>query len=200
MVGEIRDLETAKIATQAALTGHLVLSTLHTNNASGAVTRLIDMGLEPYLVTSSLVGVIAQRLIRKICSHCREEYVLKDNEKYFFESYFKKKAPLKLYHGARCKACNGTGYQGRTSIQELLLLNGELQDLIQQGAPAVTVQDAAIRQGMLPLVSDGLRCLEEGITTMGEVVRTTFSSVFDSQTTGYTGSSSFIDQLKMLND
>lgn len=200
MVGEIRDLETAKIATQAALTGHLVLSTLHTNNASGAVTRLIDMGLEPYLVTSSLVGVIAQRLIRKICSQCRVEYVLKDNEKNFFESYFKKKAPAKLYHGVRCKACNGTGYQGRTSIQELLLLNGELQDLIQQGAPAVTVQDAAIRQGMLPLVSDGLRCLEAGITTMGEVVRTTFSSVFDSQTAGYTGSASFIDQLKMLND
>jgi len=200
MVGEIRDLETAKIATQAALTGHLVLSTLHTNNAAGAVTRLIDMGLEPYLVTSSLVGVIAQRLIRKICPHCLVEYVLKDSEKNFFEGYFKKKAPAKLYHGAKCKACNGTGYQGRTSIQELLLLNGELQDLIQKGATAVTVQDAAIKQGMLPLVSDGLRCLEAGVTTMGEVVRTTFSSVFDSQTAGYTGSATFIDQLKMLND
>lgn len=200
MVGEIRDLETAKIATQAALTGHLVLSTLHTNNAAGAVTRLIDMGLEPYLVTSSLVGVIAQRLIRKICPHCCVEHVLNDNEKHFFESYFKKKAPAKLFHGARCKACNGTGYQGRTSIQELLLLNGELQDLIQKGATAVTVQDAAIKQGMLPLVSDGLRCLEAGITTMGEVVRTTFSSVFDSQTAGYTGSATFIDQLKILND
>jgi type IV pilus assembly protein PilB len=200
MVGEIRDLETAKIATQAALTGHLVLSTLHTNNAAGAVTRLIDMGLEPYLVTSSLVAIIAQRLIRVICPHCRVEYELQEAERHFFENFFQRIAPLTLYRGAKCSNCKGTGYRGRTSIQELLLLNGELQQLIQKGATAVTVQEVAIRQGMLPLIRDGLRCLEAGITTLSEVVRTTFSSVVDSQSSGYSGSDAFIDQLKKFSD
>lgn len=196
MVGEIRDLETAKIASQAALTGHLVLSTLHTNNAAGAVIRLIDMGLEPYLVTASLVGVIAQRLIRQICPYCKEEYSLSEEEKLFFCKYFLKEPPEILYRGAKCSHCNHTGYRGRISIQELLLLNQELQALIIEGAAAITLQEKAITQGMLPLVRDGLRCLEDGITTMGEVVRTTFSSVFDSEASGYTESSAFIAQLQ----
>ena len=196
MVGEIRDLETAKIASQAALTGHLVLSTLHTNNAAGAVIRLIDMGLEPYLVTASLIGVIAQRLIRQICPHCKEEYSLSEEEKLFFCKYFLKEPPEILYRGTKCSYCNHTGYRGRISIQELLLLNQELQALIIEGATAITLQEKAITQGMLPLVRDGLRCLEDGITTMGEVVRTTFSSVFDSEASGYSESSAFIAQLQ----
>jgi type IV pilus assembly protein PilB len=196
MVGEIRDLETAKIASQAALTGHLVLSTLHTNNAAGAVIRLIDMGLEPYLVTASLIGVIAQRLIRQICPHCKEEYALSEEEKLFFCKYFLKEPPEILYRGAKCSYCNHTGYRGRISIQELLLLNQELQALIIEGATSVTLQEKAITQGMLPLVKDGLRCLEDGITTMSEVVRTTFSSLFDSESSGYTESSAFIAQLQ----
>ncbi len=196
MIGEIRDLETAKIATQAALTGHLVLSTLHTNNAVGAVTRLIDMGLEPYLVTASLVGVVAQRLIRKICSHCKEEYSLSGEEKIFYYKYFQKEPPVTLYRGAKCNFCNQTGYRDRTSIQELLLLNQEIQDLILKGSTAIKLQEKAVEQGMQPLVRDGLRCLEEGVTTMGEVVRTTFSSVFDAESSGYVGSSAFITHLQ----
>lgn len=196
MIGEIRDLETVTIATQAALTGHLVLSTLHTNNAAGAVTRLIDMGLAPYLVSASLVGVLAQRLIRKICSYCRKEYRLSPEEKVFFRNYFRKDPPEKLYRGAKCKYCNGSGYRGRISIQELLLLNEELQGLIMQGASAVTINIKAIEQGMIPLVSDGMRCLEAGLTSMGEVVRATFSSAFDFESGDYTESNAFLAQLQ----
>ncbi len=200
MIGEIRDLETAKIAIQAALTGHLMLSTLHTNNAAGAVTRLIDMGLEAYLVSASLVGVMAQRLIRKICVHCKEEYSLTEEEKRFFQQYFQKEPPPTLYRGAKCNRCNRTGFRDRTSIQELLLLNGELQDLIQDGAPAPLIQRKAVERGMQPLVRDGLRCLEEGLTTMSEIVRTTFSSVFEDEASGYAGSSTFINQLQRERD
>lgn len=200
MIGEIRDLETAKIATQAALTGHLVLSTLHTNNAAGAVTRLVDMGLEPYLVTASLVGVIAQRLIRIICPQCKEEYSLSEEEKRFFIKYFKKEPPVKLYRGKKCSKCSQTGYRGRTTIQELLLLNQELQTLIHEGATAINLQNRAVSQGMEPLVKDGLRCLEEGVTTMSEVVRTTFSSIFDAEASGYAGSSAFLAQLQKYKD
>ncbi len=179
MVGEIRDLETAKITTQAAFTGHLVLSTLHTNNAAGAVTRLIDMGLENYLVTASLVGVIAQRLVRKICKHCKEKYELSDYEKYFYMRFFKKDPPQKLTKGTGCRHCNNTGYRGRTSIQEVLVLNQQLQEYILQGVTAEVLQQKAVEQGMEPLVLDGLRTVENGITTINEVVRTTFSSIID---------------------
>ncbi len=200
MVGEIRDLETVKIATQAALTGHLVLSTLHTNNAAGAVARLTDMGLEPFMVTASTVGVVAQRLIRKICPHCVEEYRPDEEEKMFYAGYFKKDPPAVLYRGAKCKNCNQTGYRGRTLIQELLVLNQELQGLILQKASAVSLQERAVGQGMLPLISDGLRCLEAGVTTLGEVVRATFSSVLDTEVTGYAESSAFFARLHKNSD
>lgn len=200
MIGEIRDLETATIASQAALTGHLVLSTLHTNNAIGAVTRLIDMGLESYLVAHSLVGVLAQRLVRKICPHCREEYPLSAEDRLFFRQFFQTEPPQKLKRGAKCHRCNQTGFRGRTVIQELLFINGALQDLIHRGAGALTIQEKAVEQGMQPLVKDGLRCLEEGITTMGEVVRTTFSSVFDDEAAAYSGSSAFLARLQRERD
>jgi type IV pilus assembly protein PilB len=200
MIGEIRDLETATIASQAALTGHLVLSTLHTNNAIEAVTRLIDMGLESYLVAHSLVGVLAQRLIRKICPHCLEEYSLSGEDRLFFKQFFQKEPPQKLKRGGKCDRCNQTGFRGRTAIQELLFINGTLQDLIHRGASALTIQEKAVEQGMQPLVKDGLRCLEEGITTMGEVVRTTFSSVFDDEAAAYAGSSAFLARLQRERD
>ena len=184
MVGEIRDLETAKITTQAAFTGHLVLSTLHTNNAAGAVTRLIDMGLEDYLVTASLVGVIAQRLVRKICKHCKEEYRLSDDENHFYRRYFRKEPPQILTRGTGCRSCNNTGYRGRTSIQEVMVLNHQLQEYILQGVTAEILQQKAIEQGMAPLVLDGLRSVESGITTINEVVRTTFSSIADNTVEG----------------
>ncbi len=184
MVGEIRDLETAKITSQAAMTGHLVLSTLHTNNASGAVTRLIDMGLEDYLVSASLVGVIAQRLVRTICSECSAEYRLGQEEKLFFSRFFKKEAPAVLYRGLRCRHCNHTGYRGRTSIQEVLVLNQELQELILAGVTAEILQKKAVDLGMRTLVDDGLRCVEAGVTTVNEIVRTTFSSISDTRQPG----------------
>jgi type IV pilus assembly protein PilB len=184
MVGEIRDLETAKITTQAAMTGHLVLSTLHTNNASGAVTRLVDMGLEDYLVSASLVGVIAQRLVRTICPDCSTEYRLGQEEKLFFNRFFKKEAPVVLCRGLRCRHCNHTGYRGRTSIQEILVLNQELQELIMSGVTAEKLQQKAIELGMLTLVDDGLRCVEAGQTTVNEIVRATFSSIADARLPG----------------
>ncbi|HSW35691.1 MAG TPA: ATPase, T2SS/T4P/T4SS family, partial [Candidatus Limnocylindrales bacterium] len=196
MVGEIRDLETAKIATQAALTGHLVLSTLHTNNACGAVTRLMDMGMENYLVTASLVGVVAQRLVRKNCLQCSAAYRLAEEERLFFQQFFHKVPPEKLSKGSGCKYCNQTGYRGRISIQELLVLNQELKGLILNGATAEMLQVKAVEQGMVPLISDGLRCLEAGITTVDEVVRTVFSSVFDAEASGYAESTAFTAQLQ----
>ena len=196
MVGEIRDFETATIATQAALTGHLVLSTLHTNNASGAVTRLVDMGLAPYLVSASLVGVMAQRLIRKNCQNCFEEYRLSPNERLFFSNYFRIDPPLTLFRGKGCRHCNGTGYRGRTSIQELLLINEELQSLILRGASANTINARAVEEGMQSLVHDGLRCLKKGETTLGEVVRATFNRTFNNSNLDCRESSEFLSSLQ----
>ncbi|OPL11138.1 MAG: hypothetical protein AVO34_03340 [Firmicutes bacterium ML8_F2] len=179
MVGEIRDLETAKITAQAALTGHLVLSTLHTNHAAGAVTRMIDMGLEEYLITASLLGVIAQRLVRKVCPHCCEEYVPNADEKSFFQHFFGKEAPPFLVRGRGCRYCSGTGYRGRTSIQEILVLNRELRQLILEGGTAEILRQKAVAGGMRSLIMDGRREVEEGITTVDEIVRATFSSIFE---------------------
>ncbi len=181
MVGEIRDIETAKIATQAALTGHLVLSTLHTNNAASAVARLIDMGMEPFMVTTSLSGVIAQRLIRKICPRCLEEYRLSEEEKVFFHKYFRQEPPGKLYRGKKCHDCYQTGYRGRTSIQECLILSQELQSIILRRTGAAELHEKAVELGMTTLVKDGLRCLLSGETTMNEVVRATYSSLYDQE-------------------
>ncbi|MEW5785661.1 MAG: GspE/PulE family protein [Bacillota bacterium] len=191
MVGEIRDLETAKIATQAALTGHLVLSTLHTNNAAGAISRLLDMGMEGYRIAASLVGVVAQRLIRIICHYCRAPYPLSAEELLFYRHLFNKEPPDTLYQGAGCRHCNYTGYRGRTCIQELLVLNQEIHQQILSGATAQRLQEKAVRQGMVPLLQDGLRCLESGVTTLREIVRVTFSSVFDDEISSYVDAAYF---------
>ncbi len=196
MVGEIRDLETARITLQAAMTGHLVLSTLHTNNAASAVTRLVDMGLEDYLVSASMVGVIAQRLVRTICSHCKTDYTPETEEKYFFKRFFGKEAPAKLSHGSECRHCNHTGYRGRTSIQEVLVINRELKELIMAGASAEIIQQKAVDMGMRTLIDDGLRCIEAGRTTIGEIVRTTYSSIFDTSLTGNTRDLTYLARLR----
>jgi len=177
MVGEIRDLETARITTQAAFTGHLVLSTLHTNNAAGAITRLTDMGLAEYLVTASLMGVVAQRLVRKICPDCMEEYKPGEKEKCLYQNYFHKDPPLKLMRGVKCKRCNNTGYRGRTAIHEIFVLNEDLQELILRKPTAEVLQKKAVEQGMIPLVQDGLRRVEAGQTTVEEIIKTTFNSI-----------------------
>lgn len=167
MVGEIRDRETADIAVRAATTGHLVFSTLHTNDAAGAVTRLLDMGVEPYLVNSSLLGVVAQRLVRRLCLHCREAYHPEAGslEKAWLP------AEEKLWRGRGCPRCGYTGFAGRTAIQEILVMNEELRSLVSAKAPAVAIKNAAVAAGMVPLLEDGLEKVRRGITTVGEVLR-----------------------------
>ncbi len=169
MIGEIRDLETAQIAVQASLTGHLVLATLHTNDAPGAVTRLIDMGIEPYLLASTLNGVLAQRLVRKLCLECRAPREPDAAER----SAFAAPAPERIYHAAGCGACNFTGYRGRTGIYELLTADDALRRLVHDGAAESEIRDHAVRHGMIRLREDGLRWVREGVTSLDEVLRVT---------------------------
>ncbi len=164
MVGEIRDRETADIAIRSALTGHFVFSTLHTNDAPSAVTRLMDMGVENYLVTSSVVAILAQRLVRLICSQCRTKGGRAMTP--FGEE-------VETFHGAGCEACNGSGYKGRAGIFELMELNDELRHLIMGNADASRLTEAARRNGMKNLREDGWMKVQQGITTAEEVTRVT---------------------------
>jgi general secretion pathway protein E len=169
MIGEIRDLETAQIAVQASLTGHLVLATLHTNDAPGAVTRLIDMGIEPYLLASTLNAVLAQRLVRKLCHECRAPYEPDESER----SIFGRSVPDRLYRAVGCGACNFTGYRGRTGIYELLTVDDDLRKLIHDTVAERELRAHGVRQGMLRLREDGLRWVREGVTSLDEVLRVT---------------------------
>ncbi|MDK2820112.1 MAG: type pilus assembly protein PilB [Clostridia bacterium] len=173
MVGEIRDKETAEIAVSAAITGHLVFSTLHTNDAAGAITRLLDMGVEPYLVNSSVIGVVSQRLVRSICPHCREEYQPEQDslEKIWLPEV------SRLYRGRGCKECHYSGYTGRTAIHEVLVMNAELRKLVAQKAPASAIKEAALASGMVTLMDDGLEKVRRGITTVAEVLRVSFGGI-----------------------
>jgi type IV pilus assembly protein PilB len=171
MIGEIRDHETANIAVQAALTGHLVLSTLHTNNAPGAVTRLIDLGVAPYLAGASLVGVLAQRLVRKICSGCKEQYEPAISIRKMVERALG--TPPKFYHGMGCKKCRNTGYIGRIAIHELLIPNLDIQGLIAEHASLRKIRELAVKNGMKSLRLDGLHKVNAGITTIDEILRAT---------------------------
>lgn len=170
MIGEIRDAETAEIAIRAATTGHLVLSTLHTNDAPGAVNRLVDMGIEPFMVASSVIGVISQRLVRRICRHCKR--TTSPGE---FESAF---AGLKpgdvVYHGAGCAKCNHTGFHGRVAIYEVLTVSSLLQKLILERASTEDLRNAAIREGMVALKEDGIQKALAGLTTIKEVIRAVY--------------------------
>ena len=171
MVGEIRDKETADIAIQAALTGHLVFSTLHTNDAAGALTRLVDMGIEPFLIASSVIGVVAQRLVRVICDRCKEEYhVTPDMLKALG---VKESEKVKLYRGKGCRDCKESGYRSRKAIFELLAVNDKIRELVTQKASAVAVRQEAIKSGMSTLRANGLKKAEEGMTTVEEVLRAT---------------------------
>lgn len=170
MIGEIRDMETAEIAIQASLTGHLVLSTLHTNDAPSAVTRLIDMGIPPYLITSSVMGVIAQRLIRKICPKCKEEYV-PDPNLLARLSLHNQDLPFKFYHGAGCSSCGNLGYKGRTSIEEVLIMGHKIRELISSGESSDLIREAAVATGMTTLGMRGLKKIEAGTTTLDEVLK-----------------------------
>jgi type IV pilus assembly protein PilB len=171
MVGEIRDETTANIAVQAALTGHLVLSTLHTNDAPGAVTRLLDLGVAPYLVSASLIGVLAQRLVRKICSNCKTEYDPPTSIKKIVESTCGE-VP-KFYRGVGCKKCRNTGYAGRIAIHELFVPNDGVAEMLNERVSTKKLRAKALEDGMVPLKVDGIEKVKAGIVSIEEVLRTT---------------------------
>ena len=171
LIGEIRDRETAEIAVQASLTGHLVFSTLHTNDAPGAIPRLIDMGVEPYLVASSLEMVVAQRLVRLICPQCKQR--MPDADAQVLIEKYNGNLPAELYVGTGCRACNGTGYQGRRGVFEMMPMSEQLRALATGIASAREVRRTAVQDGMQSLREDGWRLVREGITTVQEVLRVT---------------------------
>jgi general secretion pathway protein E len=181
LVGEIRDLETAEIAIQASLTGHLVFSTLHTNDAAGAMTRLADMGVQPFLVASSLVGVLAQRLVRVLCHECKKAYAptQEELEQASVTPAILAKAgnPKVLYKAQGCPACQHTGYQGRTGIYELMLVDDDVRQLILKNVDSGTIKKAAVERGMLTLLEHGAYKVARGITTAAEVLSVTAEDI-----------------------
>jgi len=176
MVGEIRDFETAQIAVEAALTGHLVFSTLHTNDAVGTVVRLMDMGIEPFLVASSLLCIVAQRLVRRICEHCKNSYTATKEELASLGLSIAEDK-MKFYKGKGCPECDGTGYKGRLGIHEVLTMNEELKNLIAKRASNKQITEEAIKSGMKTIYEDGLAKISSGITTPQEVLRVTMETV-----------------------
>jgi general secretion pathway protein E len=174
LVGEIRDLPTAQIAAQAALTGHLVLSTLHTNNAAASVTRLVDMGLDDYLVTSTLNGVAAQRLVRTLCRHCRQPYrVLPELIDQLGLARYTEAHEIHLYRAGACPECGGTGYKGRTTILETLIVTDRIRQLVLRRSESRELHRAAVEEGMNTLFDDGMRKALAGLTSYQEVLRVT---------------------------
>ncbi len=173
MVGEMRDLETAQISIQASLTGHLVLSTLHTNDAPGAVTRLIDMGVEPFLISSTLMAVLGQRLVRTICKKCRTPFEPTENQLSLLNLSPHDLGDKVFFYGRGCENCNDSGYKGRRGIYELLIINDAIRALINERAPTVVLRQKAVELGMVTLREDGLRGIFDGDTTIEEVVKYT---------------------------
>ncbi len=173
MLGEMRDLETAQIAIQASLTGHLVLSTLHTNDAAGAVTRLVDMGVEPFLISSTLLAVLAQRLIRKVCKNCRTPFEPTESQLAQLNLSPHDLGDRSFFYGRGCPTCNDNGYKGRKGIYELLVVTDPVRNLINERAPTVVVRQKAIEMGMVTLRDDGLRNIFEGESTVEEILKYT---------------------------
>ncbi|MEK5036015.1 ATPase, T2SS/T4P/T4SS family [Paenibacillus sp. FSL R7-0302] len=173
MVGEIRDTETAEIAVRASLTGHLVLSTLHTNDAVSSISRLRDMGVEPYLIASSLIGVVAQRLVRRICTDCKETYKPSQQEAIMLERYGLRTDIL--HRGSGCGSCNSTGYRGRLAIHEVLTIDDHMRQLVTDSASVEELRSAAKVRGLVQLMEDGLLKVSQGMTTLQEVLRETVS-------------------------
>lgn len=172
MIGEIRDRETAGIAVQASITGHLVVSTLHTNNAAGTLNRMADMGVERYLIADSVVGVIAQRLVRKLCPHCRKKRLATEEEKRLLKQDTYKE--MEIYEPTGCDLCNHTGYFGRTGVFEIMEVNEEIRDLIAGGGSSEELENAARRAGMCTLHDNGIRYVLEGITSIEEMLKVSY--------------------------
>jgi type IV pilus assembly protein PilB len=173
MVGEIRDLETAQIAVQASLTGHVVLSTLHTNDAPGAVTRLIDMGLEPFLISASLEAILAQRLVRRICKSCRTAYEPGHELIEMLDVDPLEIADKDFFYGEGCPECSNTGYRGRVGLFEMIVVSDAIRELINHRAPTLAIKQKALEQGMRSLRDDGLRAIFDGNSTIEEVLKYT---------------------------
>ena len=173
MIGEIRDLETASIATEAALTGHLVFSTLHTNDAPGAITRMLDIGVKPFLVASSLRAVMAQRLVRTICNECRESYDPEDIELQSLSLNPAEHANVQLYRGHGCPRCNQTGFKGRKGLFEIFRVDDEIERMIFENRGVRDLRVRARETGMRTLREDGIRKVLSGMTTVEEVLRVT---------------------------
>jgi type IV pilus assembly protein PilB len=173
LVGEIRDLETAEISVQASLTGHLVLTTLHTNDAPSAIARLLDLGLEPFLVTATLEAIVAQRLVRRICTNCKTEF--QPSEELLMELDLKPEdvEGKKLYYGKGCDYCNNTGYRGRIGVYEIMTLDDDMREAIMRLVSTAVLRDMAIKRGMRTLRDAGLATIFDGITTIEEVVKQT---------------------------
>jgi type IV pilus assembly protein PilB len=171
LVGEIRDKEVAEIAIQAALTGHLVFSTLHTNDAPSAITRLIDMGVKPFLVASSIQAIMAQRLIRILCQHCKAVDPNPDHKYLQLTGITPEEAVNRVHRPVGCPNCNNTGYRGRKAIFEMMVMNSEIRELAFKLAPISQVRRAALANGMRPLVADGKMKILKGITTPDEVAK-----------------------------
>jgi general secretion pathway protein E len=173
MVGEIRDRETAEIAVQSALTGHMVFSTLHTNDAAGALTRLVEMGIEPFLAASCVVGILAQRLVRRICPHCREQTAVPEELLQALRAEGLIGGEAVFFEGRGCQQCMGIGYRGRTGIYELLVMGDEVRDLLMQNRDATTIKQAAAREGMKTLRAAGIAMALDGEISLAEVMRVT---------------------------
>ena len=174
MIGEIRDGETAGIAVQASITGHLVVSTLHTNSAAGTISRLEDMGIESYLLADSLIGIIAQRLVRRLCPSCKKEHMLTDEEKELME--IPKYKEVKVYEPCGCEACERTGYKGRIGIYEIMTVTPKLKSMIARNVAADELKEAAMTEGMHTLRQSAARKVLEGVTSVNEMIRTTFEN------------------------
>ncbi len=177
LVGEVRDLETAQIAVESSLTGHIVYSTLHTNDAPSSVTRILDLGLEPFLISATLEGVIAQRLARRICLQCKTAYDPTEQELYELELTASETQGREFYFGKGCKSCNGTGYKGRVALFEMMLVNDRLRDMIMNEGSTADLRSAAREDGMRTLRDSGLLQIYDGISTIEEVVKETISTV-----------------------
>lgn len=175
MVGEIRDLETAEIAVRSALTGHLVLSTIHTNDAPSTISRLTDMGVEPFLVTASLLMILAQRLVRRICNNCKEEFI--PSPEMFASIEMDAPQGTKLYHGTGCQICRGTGYKGRIALYELLIVTERIRELVIAGVTSSQIKKAALEEEMISLRKAGIKKILEGHTTIEEVLGVTVSDL-----------------------
>lgn len=174
MVGEIRDFETAEIAVKAALTGHLVFSTLHTNDAPSTISRLLNMGIEPFLVSSSVVMILAQRLVRKICENCKEKIEVPTNVLTDIGFSPEEAKSLECYKGKGCEQCGGTGYKGRVALYEVMPVKEEIKELVLKGVSDIEIKKEAVRLGMRTLRYSGLEKVKEELTTIEEVLRVTF--------------------------